>query len=109
MTGGEITARRGQAFQIVAGGKLRRIVGRMIRRLRGQRTGHREHGERECGNRPAIETKGKHHDEPSSRSLWRDVTESRCYRQSRTRTLTVGIKPFYNAAFGAPPHGYRRA
>src|SRR5260370_35688278 len=60
MAGGQVAARRGQRLQIAAIGKLRRIVGRMIGRLRrkGARDGQR--GEGECGNGPAIETNGKH-------------------------------------------------
>ena len=64
MAGGQIAARHRQRFQIVAGGKLRRVVGRMIGRLRRKRAGHRQRGEGECGNRPAIETNGKHHGSP---------------------------------------------
>jgi hypothetical protein len=69
MTGGEIAAGGGEALQIAAGGELRRIVRRVIRRLRRNRAGQRKYGEGECGNRPAIETKGKHHDAPSSRMV----------------------------------------
>src|SRR5260370_27698604 len=60
MAGGQVAARRGQRLQIAAIGKLRRIVGGMIGRLRrkGARDGQR--GEGECGNGPAIETNGKH-------------------------------------------------
>ena len=81
VAGGQIAARHGQRFQIVAGGKLRRIVGRMIGRLRRKRAGHRQRGEGECGNRPAIETNGKHHGSPSSRNLRQDLTD-----RSRMRT-----------------------
>ena len=64
MTGGQIAARHGQRFQIAPGRKLRRIVGGMIGRLRRKRARHRQRGEGECGNRPAIETNGKHHGSP---------------------------------------------
>ncbi len=69
MTGSQIAACGGQALHVADGGELRRIVRRMIRCLRRHRAGQRKHGEGECGNRPAIETKGKHHDLPSSRML----------------------------------------
>src|ERR1700682_2042055 len=64
MTGGEIAAGRGQRFQIAARGKLRRVVGRMIRRLSRNRSRHGQHGEGDCGDRPAIETNGKHQGSP---------------------------------------------
>jgi hypothetical protein len=64
MAGGQIAARHRQRFQIVAGGELRGVVGRMIGRLRRKRAGHRQRGEGKSGNRPAIETNGKHHGSP---------------------------------------------
>ena len=81
MTGGQIAARHRQRFQIVAGGELRRVVGGMIGRLRRNRAGHRQRGEGECGNRPAIETNGKHHGSP-----WLQDFTAGSYGSSRMRT-----------------------
>ena len=51
VAGGEIAARRRQRFEIVAGGKLRRIIARMIRRLRRTATpGSAERGEGQRGD-----------------------------------------------------------
>ena len=64
MPGGQIAAGHRQRFQIVTGRELRGVVGRMIGRLRRNRAGQRQRGEGKSGNRPAIETNGKHHGSP---------------------------------------------
>ena len=62
--GGEIAARHRQRFQVMAGRELRGVVGRMLGCLRRNRAGQRQRGESNSGNRPAIETNGKHHGSP---------------------------------------------
>ena len=54
VTRGQVTARHRQRFQIVAGRKLRGVVGRMIGRLRRNRAGQRQRSEGNGGNRPTI-------------------------------------------------------
>ena len=107
VTRGKIAARHRQRLQIAPGRKLRRVVGRMIGRLRRKRAGHRQRGEGECGNRPAIETNGKHHGSPSSRNL-RQENLRRILRSISNANPTGGIKPSDNAAFGVQPQGYGR-
>ena len=108
VTGGQIAARRSQRFQIVAGGKLRRVVGRMIGRLCPKRSGHGQRGKGENGNRRAIETNGKHQGSPSSRIYSRNHGRNygKILRSISNADPAGGIKPHDNAAFGAQPQGY---
>src|ERR1700687_1369391 len=81
MAGGQIAARHRQRSQIAAARELRRVVGGMIGRLRRNRARQSQRGKGECGNRPAIETNGKHHGSPSAPGF-----TARFYGSSRMRT-----------------------
>ncbi len=59
VAGGQVAAGGRQRFQIVAGRKLRGVVGRMLGRLRRNGAGQHQRGEGNSGNRPAIEIEWK--------------------------------------------------
>ena len=82
MARGQIAAGRGQPFQVGLARELRRIVPGMLGRLRQGRAGRGQCGGGKGGDRPAIETSGKHHGSPSSRIYGRITI----FDRSRMRT-----------------------
>ena len=87
----QIAAGHRQRFQIMDGRELRRVVGRVIGRLRRKRARHGKRGEGEGGNRPAIETGGKHHGSPLAPEL-QEITARSC-DHSRMRTPPAASSP----------------
>ena len=71
---GEIAAGRRQRLQIGLARELRGVVGRVVGRLRQDRSRRGQCGESEGGEGPAIETSGKHHGSPCSRMYGGIVT-----------------------------------